>query len=56
MPQETRQLLDQLADTAKSAQQTVAEVKRAHTDLDGRISKLQDEMKSGLVIESSQQV
>lgn len=49
MPQETRQLLDQLADTAKAAQQTVAEVKRAHTDLDGRISKLQDEMKSGLV-------
>ena len=49
MPQETRQLLDQLADTAKAAQQTVAEVKRAHTDLDGRIGKLQEEMKSGLV-------
>ena len=27
----------------------MAEVKRAHTDLDGRIGKLQEEMKSGLV-------
>lgn len=44
-----RKMLDQLTDTAKAAQQTVAEVKRAHTELDGRISKLQDEMKSGLV-------
>ena len=44
-----RKMLDQLTDTAKTAQQTVAEVKRAHTDLDGRIGKLQEEMKSGLV-------
>lgn len=44
-----RKMLDQLTDTAKSAQQTVAEVKRAHTELDGRVGKMHEEMKSGMV-------
>lgn len=45
---DVRKALEQLTDTAKSAKQTVEEVKRAHTELDGRVTKLQEELKSGL--------
>lgn len=42
-----RKMLDQLTDTAKSAKETVEGVKKAHQDLDGRVQKLHDELKSG---------
>ena len=45
---DVRKALEQLTDTAKAAKQTVEEVKRAHTELDGRVTKLQEELKSGL--------
>lgn len=38
--------LAQLTDVAKAAQKAVDDMKRAHTDLDGRVSKLQDELKT----------
>lgn len=41
-----RKMLEQLTDTAKAAKQTVEEVKSAHKDLDGRVAKLHEEMKS----------
>ncbi|WP_417282657.1 phage major capsid protein [Comamonas sp.] len=40
-----QQMLEKLSDTAKSAKQTVEEVKTAHKELDGRIGKIQEEMK-----------
>lgn len=40
-----QQMLEKLAETAKSAKQTVEEVKSAHKELDGRIGKIQEEMK-----------
>lgn len=42
-----RQALGQLTDTAKAAKQTVEEVKAAHSALDGRVAKLQEELKAG---------
>ena len=44
-----RQALSQLSDTAKAAKQTVDEVKNAHNALDGRVAKLHEEMKAGMV-------
>lgn len=38
--------LSQLTDVAKAAQKAVDDMKRAHSDLDGRVNKLQDELKS----------
>lgn len=46
---DVQQALAQLTDTAKAAKQTVEEVKAAHAALDGRIAKLQEEMKAGTV-------
>lgn len=40
-----RQMLEKITDTAKAAKETVEQVKKAHTDLDGRVAKIQDEMK-----------
>lgn len=42
-----KKMLDNLADTAKSAKDTVESVKKAHTELDGRVQKLHEEMASG---------
>lgn len=44
-----KKMFEQLTETAKAAKQTVDEVKKAHSDLDGRVGKLQEEMKSGAV-------
>lgn len=41
-----RKTLDQLTDTAKAAKEAVEQVKKAHTELDGRVSKLNEEMKT----------
>lgn len=49
MPTPIDQHLDELKSIAASAQQAVADVKKAHTDLDGRVAKLHDEMKAGTV-------
>lgn len=46
---DVRKALEQLTDVAKAAQQSVAEMKKAHGDLDGRVAKLQDEIKAGTV-------
>lgn len=43
---EVRKMLDQLTDTAKAAKETVEEVRKAHQDLDGRVSKIHDELKA----------
>lgn len=45
---DVRKMFDQLTETAKAAKETVEQVKKAHQDLDGRVSKLQEEMKSGM--------
>ena len=42
-----KKMLDQLADTAKSAKETVESVRKAHTELDGRVQKLHDELSAG---------
>lgn len=42
---EVRKMLEQLTDTAKAAKATVEEVKAAHNNLDGRVAKIQEEMK-----------
>lgn len=44
-----KKMFEQLTETAKAAQQTVAEMKKAHGDLDGRVAKLQEEIKAGSV-------
>lgn len=44
-----QQALSQLTDTAKAAKQTVEEVKAAHVALDGRVAKMQEELKAGAV-------
>ena len=41
--------IEELRDVAKSAQGTVADVRKAHEDLDGRVAKIQEEMKAGMV-------
>ncbi|WP_287919917.1 phage major capsid protein [Comamonas sp.] len=43
---EMRQMLERVTDTAKAAKETVELVKKAHGDLDGRVARIQDEMKS----------
>lgn len=45
---DVRKALEQLTETAKAAKETVEQVRKSHVELDGRVSKLQDEMKSGL--------
>lgn len=47
-----REIVGKLTDTAKAAKQTVEEVKTAHVALDGRVAKLQDEMK-GLGVDAA---
>lgn len=42
-----RKMFDQLTDTAKAAKETVEQVRKAHETLDGRVSKLHDELKAG---------
>lgn len=42
---DVRKMLEQLTDTAKAAKATVEEVKAAHNNLDGRVAKIQEEMK-----------
>lgn len=42
---DVRKALEQLSETAKAAKATVEEVKTAHNNLDGRVAKIQDEMK-----------
>lgn len=44
-----RKTLEQLTDAAKSAKQTVEEVRKSHQDLDGRVAKMQEEMKAGMI-------
>lgn len=46
---EVRKMLEQLTDTAKAAKQAVEEMKKSQTELDGRIGKIQEEMKAGSV-------
>lgn len=43
---DVRKMFDQLTETAKAAKETVEQVKKAHQDLDGRVSKMHDEMKA----------
>lgn len=38
---------EQLSDVAKSAKEAIDQVKKSHTDLDGRVAKLHEEMKNG---------
>ncbi|MFZ7338146.1 phage major capsid protein, partial [Comamonas jiangduensis] len=42
---DVRKALEQLTETAKAAKATVEEVKAAHNHLDGRVAKIQEEMK-----------
>lgn len=42
---DVRKMLEELTETAKAAKATVAEVKSAHSNLDGRVAKIQEEMK-----------
>lgn len=44
---EVRKTLEQLSDTAKAAKEAVEQVRKSHTDLDGRVAKLHDEIQSG---------
>jgi HK97 family phage major capsid protein len=46
---DVQKMLAQLTDTAKSAKETVEQVRKAHEDLDGRVNKINDEMKAGTV-------
>jgi len=39
--------LGDLTDVAKAAKEAVEQVRKSHTDLDGRVAKLQEELKSG---------
>ena len=42
-----KQQFAQLTDTAKAAKEAIDNVKKAHTDLDGRVNKLHEEMAAG---------
>jgi len=44
---DVRKALEQLNDVAKAAKDTVASLQKAHNDLDGRVSKMHEEMKAG---------
>lgn len=44
---DVQKALGQLTDVAKAAQTAVADMKKAHTELDGRVAKLQEEIKAG---------
>jgi HK97 family phage major capsid protein len=41
--------LGELTDVAKSAKDAVEQMRKAHTDLDGRVNKIHEEMKAGAV-------
>ena len=43
---DVKKMLEQLTDTAKAAKETVEEVRKAHQDLDGRVNKLHEELKT----------
>lgn len=45
---DVRKMLEQLTDTAKAAKQAVEDVRKSHQDLDGKVAKLQEELKAGL--------
>ncbi len=49
---DVRKALEQLTETAKAAKETVEQVKKAHADLDGRVSKIHDELK-GLGVDAT---
>lgn len=42
-----RKMFDQLTETAKAAKETVEQVRKAHEDLDGRVNKIHEELKTG---------
>lgn len=44
---DVKKMLEQLGDTAKQAKDTVDAVKKAHTELDGRVNKIHEELQSG---------
>lgn len=44
---DVQKALGQLTDVAKAAQTAVADMKKAHIELDGRVAKLQEEVKAG---------
>lgn len=44
---DVRKALGELTDVAKAAKDAVADMKKAHTDLDGRVEKLHKEMQDG---------
>ncbi|CAN7202100.1 phage major capsid protein [Acidovorax sp. LjRoot118] len=41
-----KKMIEQLTDTAKAAKETIEQVRKAHTELDGRVSKIHEEMKA----------
>lgn len=43
---DVRKMFEQLTETAKAAKETVEQVRKAHTELDGRVSKLHEELKT----------
>ncbi|WP_313074887.1 phage major capsid protein [Melaminivora sp.] len=47
MPAPIEKHLEELKSTATAAQQAVADMKKAHTELDGRVAKLHEELKTG---------
>lgn len=43
---DVRKMFEQLTETAKAAKETVEQVRKAHTELDGRVSKMHEELKA----------
>ncbi len=46
---EIKKAIEELQDVAKSAQQVVAEVRKSHEELDGRVARIQEELKTGTI-------
>jgi HK97 family phage major capsid protein len=44
---DVRKQMEQLTDVAKSAKEAIEQMKKSHTDLDGRVAKLHEEMSNG---------
>lgn len=46
---EINKAIEELQDVAKSAQQVVADMRKSHEELDGRVAKIQEELKTGTI-------
>ena len=44
---DVKKMLGELTDTAKAAKEAVDQVRKSHTELDGRVAKLHEELKTG---------